>query len=58
MNAGYTEDALARSVMAFILTLRHTAGCSKGEIKLALHPRMIDMVFETDDARTVAEAHQ
>ncbi|WP_157130337.1 hypothetical protein [Burkholderia pseudomallei] len=37
--------------MAFVLTLRHTAGCSKEEVKYALHPKMIDMIFKIDDAR-------
>ncbi|UQN68310.1 hypothetical protein L0Z11_11495 [Burkholderia multivorans] len=43
--------------MAFVLTLRHTAGCSKEEVKHALHPKMIDMIFKLDDARQDKEKH-
>ncbi|MDR9240767.1 hypothetical protein [Burkholderia multivorans] len=51
MKPSFTTEGLARGVMAFVLTLRHTAGCSKEEVKHALHPKMIDMLFKLDDAR-------
>ncbi|MBH9662035.1 hypothetical protein [Burkholderia multivorans] len=51
MKPSFTIEGLASGVMAFVLTLRHTAGCSKEEVKHALHPKMIDMIFKLDDAR-------
>ncbi|WP_155646904.1 hypothetical protein [Burkholderia territorii] len=55
MKADYTPEMLARAVMAFVMTLRHTAGCSRDEIKHVLHPKMIDMVCDSDDARLPGE---
>ncbi|MDN7433666.1 hypothetical protein QZN62_10625 [Burkholderia multivorans] len=51
MRDSFSAEGLARGVMAFVLTLLHTAGCSKEEVKHALHPKMLDMIFNLDDAR-------
>ncbi|WP_155755369.1 hypothetical protein [Burkholderia multivorans] len=57
MRDSFTTEGLARGVMAFVLTLRHTAGCSKEEVKHALHPKLIDMIFKLDDERRAKEKH-
>lgn len=46
-----TDEAVAHGVAAFISTLRHTAGLSKQEVKNALHPKMIDMIWKIEDER-------
>lgn len=55
MKPEFTTDGLAQGVVAFVLTLRHTAGCTKEEVKHALHPKMIDMIFKIDDKRDAAK---
>jgi hypothetical protein len=47
----FTTDGLAQGVAAFVLTLRHTAGLTKQEVKHALHPKLIDLIFKIDDKR-------
>ena len=51
MKPGFTTDDLVEGVVAFVLTLRHTMGCSNQEIKNALNPKMIDLIFEVDDKK-------
>ncbi|WP_156773591.1 hypothetical protein [Paraburkholderia tropica] len=53
MKQPFTTEGLADGVSAFILTLRHTVGLTKDEVKHALHPKMIDMIFKIDDKRAV-----
>ncbi|WP_157661705.1 hypothetical protein [Burkholderia ubonensis] len=57
MHDLFTTEGFARGVMAFVLTLRHTTGFSKEEVKHALHPKMIDVIFKLDDERRMKEKH-
>lgn len=52
MNSQFTTEGLVQGVTSFVLTLRHTAGCTKQEIKDALNPKIIDLIFKIDDARS------
>jgi hypothetical protein len=47
----FDDEAIARGVMAFVSTLRHTAGLNKQQVKHALHPKMIDMIWAIEDKR-------
>ena len=49
-----SDEGVARGVMAFVSTLRHTAGLTKQEVKHALHPKMIDLIWKIEDQRDAA----
>jgi hypothetical protein len=51
----FDHEAVARGVMAFVSTLRNTAGLTKQEVKNALHPKMIDMIWKIEDSRANKE---
>jgi hypothetical protein len=53
-----SDEGIARGVSAFVSTLRHTAGMTKQEVKHALHPKMIDLIWKIENDRATSPSSE